>query len=321
MLKRIEWYKYGARHLWKWFYQHVNSRTFRKPIKRTESLAHKRFIDRDEFNTKVAKMIMEGSPFLVARYGSTEATILYKALGVECGAIKNIKDKYFDALMELSGFFPNDKTLIPKWVEIMKDTSAQVDILCYWEAGYQEYMVDNYCTDNLQLTELDNLQPFFIEHPWTGALKGKTVLVIHPFAETIEKQYIKREQIWKNREILPEFKLITVKAVQTIAGNRDERFDTWFDALEYMYQEAMKHEFDVAIVACGAYGMPLAAKIKKAGKQAIHWGGMSQIWFGIKGGRWDNNPRVNQFYNDVWVRPSENETVADKNKVEGGCYW
>lgn len=197
MSKKIEWYRYGARHLWKWFYQQVNSRTLRKPIRRVESLEHKKFIDRGEFNKEVAKMIFLGQPFLVARYGSTEATILYKALGVECEAIKNIKDKYFNALMELSGFFPNDKTLIPRWVEIMKDTSAQVDILCYWEAGYQEYMVDKYCPDNLQLTELDNLQPFFVEHPWTKALKGKTVLVIHPFAETIERQYKKRANMGK----------------------------------------------------------------------------------------------------------------------------
>ena len=83
----------------------------------------------------------------------------------------------------------------------------------------------------------------------------------------------------------------------------------------------MKTDFDVAIIACGAYGMPLAAKFKSAGKQAIHWGGMSQIWFGIKGARWDNNPRVNQFYNEYWVRPSENETSRSNKRVEGGCYW
>lgn len=167
---------------------------------------------------------MMRNPFLVARYGSTKATILYKALGVECGAIKNSKDLYFDALIELSGFFPNDKALIPKRVEIMKDISWHVDILCYREAGYQKYMVDNFCSENLQLTELDNLQPFFVEHPWTRALKEKTFLVIHPLAETIQKQNQKKEQLRENPEILPKFNLITVKAVQTIAGNKDARF-------------------------------------------------------------------------------------------------
>ena len=49
------------------------------------------------------------------------------------------------------------------------------------------------------------------------------MLVIHPYARLIESQYEKREVLFKNADILPEFDLITVKAVQTIAGNRDDR--------------------------------------------------------------------------------------------------
>ena len=62
---------------------------------------------------------------------------------------------------------------------------------------------------------------------------------------------------------MPEFELKTLKAVQTIAGEKDERFSTWFEALEYMFEETMKIDFDIAIIGCGAYGMPLAAKLKK----------------------------------------------------------
>ena len=45
----------------------------------------------------------------------------------------------------------------------------------------------------------------------------------------------------------------------------------------------MKFDFDVALIGCGAYGFPLAAKLKTAGKQAIHLGGVLQALFGIKG--------------------------------------
>lgn len=68
--------------------------------------------------------------------------------------------------------------------------------------------------------------------------------------------------------------------MQTIADSRDERFSDWFEALEHMYSEAMKEDFDVAIIGCGAYGFPLAAKIKKAGKIGIHLGGAAQLLFG-----------------------------------------
>lgn len=48
-----------------------------------------------------------------------------------------------------------------------------------------------------------------------------------------------------------------------------------------MYQEAMTHNYDVAIVVWCLRHTP-TAMIKKAGKQAIHWGRMSQIRFGKK---------------------------------------
>lgn len=319
-MKKAIWFNntmvYNFEHVW----SAVNRKIFKRNVPINLPIG-KNLIGRETFNSLACKNLGGGDPYLVARYGSTEATILYMLLGEECGAIRKVDKKYFDNLQRLSGFFPNDTSLLNRWLAIMKETSKQVDVLCYWETGYQRYLVNELCSDDVILTELDNLQPFFTEHPWTAALEGKKVLVVHPFAETIEKQYRNREKIWANPRILPEFNLVTVKGVQTIAGTKDDRFETWFDALEYMYQEGMKHDFDVAIVACGAYGMPLAAKFKMAGKQAIHWGGMSQIWFGIKGGRWDNNPRINQFYNEYWVRPDASETPTHSGSVEGGCYW
>ena len=86
-------------------------------------------------------------------------------------------------------------------------------------------------------------------------------------------------------------------------------------------KEALKIDFDVALIGCGAYGMPLAANLKKAGKQAIHMGGVLQIMFGIKGKRWDSDPIVSKLYNASWIRPSDSEKPGIANKIEGGCYW
>jgi len=127
--------------------------------------------------------------------------------------------------------------------------------------------------------------------------------------------------LFNNNDILPEFTLLTLKAVQTVAGQRDERFETWFDALEFMFNEAMKKDFDIAILGCGAYGFPLAAKLKLAGKQAIHLGGATQLLFGIEGNRWDDHPVISKLYNEYWVRPIESEKPKNANSVEGACYW
>ena len=92
-------------------------------------------------------------------------------------------------------------------------------------------------------------------------LKGKRVLVVHPFVESIKYQYeYNREQLFTNPDVLPEFKeLILIKAVQTQANAKDPRFNDWFEALQYMKDEIDKHEYDIALIGCGAYGTCLAA--------------------------------------------------------------
>ena len=188
---------------------------------------------------------------------------------------------------------------------------------------------------NTKLTQLFHLEPWNMYKypnskikPWSSALKGRKVLVIHPFDESIKKQYMKNrehifEQIYRADDILPEFDLITLKAVQTLAGEKDNRFSTWFDALDWMKEQCHKIEFDVALIGCGAYGFPLAAEIKRMGKTVIHLGGATQLMFGIMGTRWElENPEFcKNVANKYWVRPMEMERIAHADKVESACYW
>ena len=145
-------------------------------------------------------------------------------------------------------------------------------------------------------------------------------MVIHPFAESIRRQFARHEKLFSDARVLPNFELLTIPAVQTLAGNK-AGFASWFDALDWMRAEVDKLDFDVALIGAGAYGLPLSAHVKRSGKIAIHMGGSLQILFGIKGRRWDNMPTISQFYNDAWVRPLENERLHGAENVEQGCYW
>ena len=83
----------------------------------------------------------------------------------------------------------------------------------------------------------------------------------------------------------------------------------------------VKIDFDVALIGCGAYGFPLAAKLKQAGKVTILMGGVTQMLFGIKGSRWDTHPVASKLYNEHWVRPKPKERPVNADTVEGACYW
>lgn len=171
---------------------------------------------------------------------------------------------------------------------------------------------------------LDSLYaPWLFCNPWTKWLKGKRVVVVHPFVESIRHQYENnRERLFTNPEVLPEFKdLICIKAVQTQAGEQS-RFGDWFEALHYMEDEIDRCEYDVAIIGCGAYGMSLAAHVKRRGKVALHLAGWTQMLFGVYGERWvTGQPEYSSVINDYWIRPSDNERIKNGSMVENGCYW
>lgn len=111
-----------------------------------------------------------------------------------------------------------------------------------------------------------------------------------------------------------------MKAVQSMRGECE--FSTWIDAFEYMKKEIASRDFDVALLGCGAYRMPLGAYIKdELKKPAIHVGGVLQLLFGIKGKRWDENSIGRQLYNQYWVRPTDELKPNNYKLVEDGCYW
>lgn len=282
--------------------------------------AGKKMLSAEEMNKFIYEGLNGDNPFMVCRFGSTELTSL-------SSFYFNRKAEYQSAIDHLAfsaGFFPADVSLGKRYTDIMIDACKETDALAVWFVQYEDYFVKTMLSENSKISYLMNIEPWKSSIPWTKALKGKKVLVIHPFEESIRHQYARRTLLFDNSDILPEFELKTLKAVQTINGTKDERFQNWFEALEYMYNEAMKIDFDVAIIGCGAYGMPLAAMLKGAGKKAIHMGGVTQILFGIKGKRWTESPDyayIKDLMNENWVYPLDSEKPQNAKAVEDGCYW
>lgn len=281
------------------------------------SYAGKRLLPAEQGNLKLKKMIADGRPFAAARFGSTELSVLVNREAHRLGKRAENTDS---RLCALSGFFPEDKEYTDRFVQMMSEEISKVDLLGIWYNPGEEFMVDRYMKQT-DVTHIEAMEPYVYEDPWSASLKGKKVLVIHPFAESVERQYENHDKLFQNRNVLPDFELKTIRAVQTLAGERDGRFATWFDALDYMKEKMDRTDYDIAIIGCGAYGMPLAIHAKKMKKQAVHMGGATQILFGIKGHRWDDNPVISGFYNKYWTRPLQSETIKRQDTVENGCYW
>ena len=270
-----------------------------------------------EANAMIHDALMSDKSTMICRCGTVECQAVYKFLHARNKL--PIGSPIMDVLCNNAGFFPKDETSWYRFGELMLDSFQFADIQAVlFSGGGENYLLKHYAPQ-AKLIALGALDPVY---GWTEALEGRRVLVIHPFEETIRNQYKNhRKEIFKGTNYLPDFELFTIKAVQTIAGTKDNRFNSWFSALDYMTDEVAKVDFDVAIIGCGAYGYPLAARIKQMGKKAVHMGGSSQLLFGIYGDRWINHPRIKPWINNSWVRPSVSEKPAGFNNVEGGCYW
>lgn len=301
--------------------------------------------DRQSSNDKIYELLASGKPCMIARFGTVEINCITNYLCVHSDKsywgriIDFIKDnthtpwwydKIFSHLSNNAGVINANQEVAEKFSERYIQDIPEIDLLACHQY-YEKFMP---LRDDIQRVQLEMLYPFFVERPWTRILKGKKVLVVHPFVDTIRSQYQKRELLFSNPDVLPEFELKTLKAVQTIAGTKSE-FASWFDALKYMEDEIDKIDFDIAIIGCGAYGLPLAAHVKRIGKQAVHIAGGTQLLFGILGKRWTEQYQGSLHYrpgiiisldyhplfNEYWVSPSRHEKPKGSEKVEGGCYW
>jgi len=175
---------------------------------------------------------------------------------------------------------------------------------------------------NLKHFKAQDLEPYYFQFkdPWSKYLESKKVLVIHPFQKTIYKQYEIKSKLFEDKSVLPDFNLTCVKAVSSLGGNRPH--GNWIESFYSMIGQIEKIDFDIALLGCGGYGLPLVGHIKNVmHKSAIYMGGSLQILFGIKGVRWDKHNIVKNMYNEFWTRPLENDKVLNYHRVENGCYW
>lgn len=276
------------------------------------------FFEGDICSTIIKEELIKDKPSMIARFGSTEIkAILFPQSPYILKTL--LRKRVFTNMETLSGFFPATEENIQKFANQMIEDMKLLDILGSWRIE-ERLLQKNFPT--AKRIELKALEPYFQKDPWTEVLKGKRILVIHPFSQTIENQYFnRRKYLFNDQRILPEFLTFeTIKAVQTIAGNRDV-FKDWFEALDFMKNEINKKEFDVAIIGCGAYGFPLAAHVKRIGKKAIHLGGPTQLLFGIKGKRWIEHEDFRPIINDYFIFPPQQDKPQNSAKVEGGCYW
>lgn len=274
-------------------------------------------------------LIDAGQPALVGRLGSIEARRLISLarrfpeilnsespiplLNPRDRSVWNVRrGKRFRAQMD------DDPQAALQWAQTYFEALREIDLLGVWSFG-ESYFLEH--LSHAGFMPIGDLQPWNHDPPWSEGLAGKKVVVVSPFAQTIRSQYSERREIlFEDDRVLPAFDLRLVEAFLPGLRELNVGQGDFFAKLKILVDEVHKEPFDVAIVGSGPNGLMIAAEVKRRGSLAIQLGGATQLLFGIRGKRWEEQGF--SLFNPHWVRPSMAETPQRHLAMfDNGAYW
>jgi len=275
-------------------------------------------------NQRLIDCIHSSEPFLISRISDNISKVsLHYLLGVQ-PPIQRI------SLMQThDGIYCNDEKDVELYTRLYNKGILNSTYISCFDGLYAQEQ-NAYLSQKKTDRGLDFrvLEPFYLleegMRPWTYELLGKKVLILHPFVETFQEQMAKGWSFYKDRSIFqPGQEFVYYKAYNTLANNRIHK--NWFETFRLMCADLKNLEFDVALLGCGGYGIPLCSYIQGTlKKSAIYVGGGLQLLFGVNGKRWLQQPiikRESEREGSLWTRPNQSETIVGNTMIEGGCYW
>ena len=272
----------------------------------------------EEANLLLYNRLRQGQPLLAGKLGSVESRLLgefrYGRDWPSRFSARTRKQAHQNA-----GIFPVDDASLTVAASELWAALQQLELLGCWPVEHQARLFMDLPQLPLRC-EMPDLEPFFYPLPWSAALAGRRVLVLHPFCQSFQRQWERREQLFPQKPVLPPFEPQFLPTPMTVRGAH-HRYASWSEALEQLWQQVEPLQYDVALLGCGAYGLPMAARIRRQGRSAIHLGGALQLLFGVFGRRWERFEGQRALVNDAWIRPLPEDRPASYQAVEDGCYW
>lgn len=277
-------------------------------------------LPRAEVGREIRNAIETGTPFAAGKVGANEQVLLRWAERMPIRAGLYVRPMTFHNTrfsLTNAGLRPRTEESYREFGAILRKSVAETDLMGVWR-GAGERDLYRRCGFHGRIGSFFDLDPWFMDEPWSAAMAGKKVFAISPFLRLFKDQLAAREKIWPGRGVLPEIRLAGYEFPYLIDPDSTLNWkDVWQDVLEAM----KRAEPDVVLAGCGALGLPLVVEAKRMGAVGVHLGGMLQILFGVRGKRYDDADNYRELVNDAWIRPPESFRPARYQSVEDGCYW
>jgi hypothetical protein len=275
-------------------------------------------------NLYIKEIIQQNKPFFIGRIAGCELKVAYHILK---GNLADITSELLE-LENNAGIKTKDNVSLQRYSEKLVESYDHCTTIAEWEqegkvfahTGIGQKFITSR-TPNIPKISALALEPYYFKDSWMPALKGKKILIVHPFSKTFQKQVPNLEKIFPNQSWFEDCEFQFVQPPITLAGNHNgicwqEHLTPFLESLRTV------SEFDIALVAAGGYGMLVADFIfKELGKSVMYIGGALQLFFGVIGKRWFDNKDILKMVNDDWIRPDKVDKPNNFTNVEKGCYW
>nr|WBF70732.1 hypothetical protein [Megavirus caiporensis] len=293
----------------------------------------------DELYELVKNNLTKNLPITINRVGGVEYTFAQYCYNNGFSHIAGI-NAHLKMMAKHPGYFDknndinNAKYYIELFVDVMKKAShhtiANITFTNYVEPQTNDYK-KTLSTDSPYFKLFNDhvdrcfsynfFESFYKFDEWFPLLEGKRVLVINPFKNTILQQYQKRDKLFTH--YYKNFKYPTFKSLNIITvpitfneGKCDGfKYNNWVEVIQDVKKQMDSIEYDIVLFSCGVYTYPLMSHVIAKGKSGIYLGGILQLYFGIKGRRYDT-PFFTKFMNEHWINPIDDDVAEVKDKIK-----
>ena len=283
--------------------------------------------------SKVRDELVGPGPAAIGKLGTIELELAYYRFKTKREQ-RPIPEQLLVPLCRNAGMFPPTQETALKMADELLKSLLFFTITSPWWSIPQSIELYNTLSRSANFVTLQALECFLSPDPnhwWTAAIPSNTkVLIISPFSSSIERQIPNLDKIWAARPGLwnPTIQFKTIKFPLSYGTQsqeiQKEMTDRWSDSLgllAWVKEQMDSIDYDIVMIGAGIYSLPLMAFAKQRGKKAIHLGGSTQLFFGIRGGRWDTMAEFQPLFNEHWIRPALDERPVNYASVEKGCYW
>ena len=275
-----------------------------------------------------------GRPYAAGKIGHTEQALLQYPLVLEREPnprrIRAVEVAVVSRASRLGGVFPADREFVKRFAARLAADLGELDCVGVFD-------------ENLA-SELDLLRAHRYEGEVTGyldqepdrgvpaddrlcylpAFRGRRVLIVCASAELLRDRANREtyEAVW-SKIGKRWFEPASVEALPIPYSYDPDAPDlegTSLDRLDRIEESLASIDFDVALIAAGSMGIPIAVAAKRLGRIGISLGGHLQIVVGVHGERWLAEPDWHRdYFNDAWIRmPAEYVPTAVSPEVN---YW